>query len=481
MRLVIFDVQHPADPQVNGYGFYRTVVDGVAYLRIARVQIPTYTEHACTAPWEAADVTDEGLVLIGSGASYWTFGTDSSPTGCTSTQIWEIESEQYRNSEATTGYRGHNLWEKEYLTELNPSHVQSRNTWAYCSTLTDDELGVEVEDDNDVPPLSSLVAAYQEHVFLAGDPLNPHHLYWSKRFRPESWPPENYIEVGNADDPITQLAPIAGVLGIFTRATKYRVTGNTTSGFVHWEALSHRGTRSPKSVIATDKGIVFVSPDGVWVTNFINPDQKLSDKIEGIFQGDDADANLTEDVINQDALDQIAGGFWKNKYYFSYPSGTSTECDRMAVYDFSTEEWTIFDHEISSMFTEPDTNLLIAGGTDGDLYILETALNDDGADISYEAKTKEFYEGKGSGVKCLFLYLTVDAKVPSGESITASFIVDGETVQTATVTGERTKDLIRLPEGCIGYRWQVQLSGSTHNSELEVSGVSAYYLPLGVH
>jgi hypothetical protein len=59
--------------------------------------------------------------------------------------------------------------------------------------------------------------------------------------------------------------------------------------------------------------------------------------------------------------------------------------------------------------------------------------------------------------------------------------VDGESVQTATITGERTKELNRLPEGCIGYRWQIELEGETDKAELEVSGVSAYYLPLGVH
>lgn len=487
MRVVIFDIQNPIDPQVNGLGIYRTVVDGTLNLLIARAQIPDYTTYACTSPFEAADVTDEGLVLISPGASLWTFqdpddSTSTVVSGCTSTQIWEIESEQFRNSEDySNGYRAMHLWEIEYLTALNSAFVQTRYTWAYCSTLTDNELGAEVELDNDPPPLASLVASYQEHIFLAGDPLNPHQLYWSKRFKPESWPTENYVEIGNADDPINALAPIAGVLGVFTRSTKYRVTGNNTSGFVHWEAISHRGTRSPKSVVATDQGVLFVSPDGVWSSNFIAPDEKLSSKIEGLFNGSDADDNLGENVINQNALDQICAAFYKNKYYFSYPSGISTTNDRMAVYDFSSEEWTIYDHGMSSMTTEHDVNYLVAGGTDGNLYILETDNDDDGSDIAYQAKTKEYYEGAGKGVKCLFLYFTVDAKIPTGESVTAEFIVDGTVVQTATLSGNRTKALNRLPEGCIGYKWQVNLSGETNKAELEVSGVSAYYMPLGVH
>ena len=484
MRLVIYDIQHPIDPQVNGYGLYRTVVDGSVNLRIARVHIPLYTTYACTAPWEAADCTDEGLILVGASASLWTFNVDGTNTvqGCTSTQIWEIESEQFRNSEDYTyGYRGLNLWEKEFLLARNANHVQTRWTWAYCSTLLDDELGVPVEDDNDVPPLASLVTTYQEHTFLAGDPENPHYLYWSKRFRPESWPQENFLEIGNADDPITQITTVAGVLGVFTRSTKYRLTGNTDSGFVHWEALSHRGTRSPKSVVTTDKGVVFVSPDGVWISNFIEPDRKLSDKIEGLFLGADHDANMEEDPINQDALVEIAATHWKNRYYFSYPSGTSITNDRTAVYDFATEEWTIYDHAMSSMMTEHDTNLLVAGGTNGNLYVLETDTGDGSSLINFEAKTKEYYEGQAIGIKCLFLYFTVDAKVPENASITAQFIVDGEEVGDAvTITGDRTKVLQHLPEGCVGYRWQVHVTGATDHAELEIGGVGAYYLPLGI-
>lgn len=482
MRLVIFDVQNPIDPQVNGFGFYRTVVDGSTYLRIARVQIPRYTTYALTAPWEAADVTSEGLALVGTGASYWTFGTDTNKTAATSTQIWEIQGEDYRNSEdATNGYRALSLWEIEYLKELRPAFTQTRYTWAFATILGDSSLGSQVELDNDVPPFASLVASYQEHIFLAGNPENPHILYWSKRFRPESWPLINFVEIGNANDPIVQITPIAGVLGVFTKETKYRVTGDATSGFVHWEAISHRGTLSPKSVIATDQGVIFVSPDGVWVTNLIAPDKKLSEKIEPLFLGNDADDNISELTINKNALGEISATFYKNRYYFSYPSGTSTTNNRTAVYDFAVEEWTIYDHALSSMMTEPDTNLLVTGGTDGNLYVLETSNADQSTDISYTAKTKDYYEGKGSGVKCLFLYFTVDAKIPTGESITAKFIVDGTTVQTSTVSGDRTKVKNILPEGSLGYRWQVQLTGSTHNAELEVSGVAAYYLPLGVY
>jgi hypothetical protein len=481
MRLVIFDIQHPIDPQVNGFGFYRSVVDGTEELLIDKVQIPEYDTYSGTNPWEAADVTDEGLMFLGTGASLYHYHGETDPTSCTSTQIWEIENDDYRNSEDfINGFRGLHRWEIEYLIEKNPLFVQTRNTWAYATIIEDDGLGGIVEADNDIPPFASLVAAFQEHVFVAGDPDNPNYLYWSKRFRPESFSIVNYVEIGNADDPITQLAPIAGVLGVFTRATKYRVTGNASDGFVHWEAISHRGTRSPKSVKVTDKGILYVAPDGVWSSNLIGPDKKLSDKIDMLFAGVDADENSEEEPINQDALEQIAGGYHKNRYYFSYPSGTSEINDRTAVYSFDTEQWTIYDSALGSLVAEDDTNLLVVGGTDGAVYVFETTSSDNGSKIEFDAKTKGFYEGEGSGVRCLFLYFKVDAKIPAGEEITADFIVDDTVVSSTTITGDRTKILNPLPEGSWGYRWQLRLYGETDKEELEVNSVTSMYLPLGV-
>ncbi len=66
----------------------------------------------------------------------------------------------------------------------------------------------------------------------------------------------------------TELQPEdCGLLGVFSRRTKYRILGNITSGFVAQEALSSRGTPSPNSAIITEQGIGFVARDGIFMTN----------------------------------------------------------------------------------------------------------------------------------------------------------------------------------------------------------------------
>lgn len=369
-----------------------------------------------------------------------------------------------RNAEDAQGRRATYRW------EIALYDITQTWSWAYLDVLADAALGAQVEIDNDEPPAANQLSIFQEHAFLSGDPDNSHYLYWSKRFRPEAWPVENFVEIGTAADPIQTHGPLTGVLGVMTVQTKYRVAGNTTSGFIHDEAVSRRGTKSPKSFVITDRGAIFVSFDGVFSTNFIGPDQKLSDAIDSIFLGDEKNEY---EKINWDYVHLIAGGFYKNKYYFSYPSGTSTANDMTAIFSFDTNEWTFWDVGFNSFLAENDTDLFLAGGNDGLVRIIEDP--DAVETVSLELQTKDFV-GTNPSTRNLFLYFKVDAEC-QGEEMTAQFYVDDELVQAHTLTGSRTNQLLRLPEDTHGYKWRVRVTYSG-NKKVAVYGVTAIYIPL---
>ena len=480
MRLLWYNIQDPLDPQVNGFSFYRTAVDGVIPLLVEKkhlggrsTQHPS-VEFAITHPWEASDCTDQELVPIWTNPTQYKIGTDSSPTACTSSNIWEVDPILHSNNEDT--YRATQPWEHDFLTEyLGRTFVQNHITWAFSSTIEDDALGVEVEYDNDVPVGNHLLASFQEGLFTAGDPDNPHFLYYTKRFRPESLPTDNYLEIGTANDPITALVTIAGLLGLFTRDTKYRLSGNATTGFTHYEAISRRGTRATKSVTPSDKGIIFVANDGVYTTNLVGPDNKISAKIESLFSGDIVSE---EDPINQDAMDQISASYYKNKYYFIYPTTGETVPNRMAIYSFDTEDWTIYEMGGGSMLYEPDTDALILGGDDGFCYILESGVTDNGSAIEAEVSTKEF-TGGSYNANSLFLYTRIDCQVADGTSLTVEFYVDGTVRQTFSIaTTSRTNNLYSLPEGTFGKRWKIRMTISDDHGTTAIYGVAAMFIPL---
>ena len=62
------------------------------------------------------------------------------------------------------------------------------------STQADTSLGTAVETDNNVPNNMSWVAEFQSHVWGCRDSSNPHYLWYSKRFRPESFPLSQFLE-----------------------------------------------------------------------------------------------------------------------------------------------------------------------------------------------------------------------------------------------------------------------------------------------
>jgi len=475
MRLLWYNLQDPLDPQVNGFGLYRSAVNGVIELLVERKHIGGRSgafpsvEFAICHPWEAADCTNQELVPVWANPTQFTIGTDTAPTAATSSNTWESSPAVHGNNADT--YRATQPWEIT-LYEINQPHI----TWAFASTMVDDDLGAEVEFDNDPPVGNHLCATFQEHIFAAGDPDNPHYLWFSKRFRPESFPTDNFIEIGTANDPITSLVPIAGLLGMFTRDTKYRVSGNASTGFTHYEAISRRGTRATKSVVPSDQGIIFLANDGVYTTNLIGPDKKINGKIESIFTGDTVS---DEKPINQDAMDQVAGTYYKNKYYFTAPVGTSTTPNRMFIYAFDTEEWTVFDLGGGSMLYEPDTDFLVLGGDDSFIYVCEIGVSDNGAAVSAEVRTKDF-QGGSYNTNNLFLYIKADVEVANGTTLTIKFYVDDELTHTKTITytAGRVNNLLPLPEGTFGKRWRVHVTFSDDHGATIIYGVAAVFLPL---
>lgn len=347
-------------------------------------------------------------------------------------------------------------------------------TTTATSSQADSALGVAVETDNDPPPECNWGCIFNETMFLLGDPDFPHYLYFSKRLRPESV--TEFIEIGNADDPLTVAVAISGVLGVWTRKTKYRVVGNSTSSYAPIEHLSRRGTPSPFACVATEYGIVFPSKDGIFSTNLMAGDNQIADDILPLFYGE---AINDLDPIAWDYANNFCAVAYKDRYYFAYASGDNTENDKIAVYSHDTKHWYFYDLPASSFCVEEDLDKLTYGSTDGLVYVLEDAdaTGDDGSNISMEVQTKDYF-GATPHIRKLFLFYRVDAYVPSG-TLTAAFFVDGTLKRTATITGDRTKTLLRVPEECLGFQWRIKFA-YTGTGRAAIYGAAALWAPLGV-
>lgn len=350
----------------------------------------------------------------------------------------------------------------------------ANTTATITSTQADTALGAAVETNNDAPPFLSRIAEFQSTIFGVGDLSNEHYLWYSKRFRPESWPLLNFLEIGNPDDPLQEISPLAGLLGVFSRRTKYRVTGNDTSGFTAFEALSKRGLPGcPDAAVTTEQGVVFLARDGVFLTNFIAQDDELSEKIAPLFYGEERNGLQP---INWDVIHTSHIAAWKSRLYVSLPLGNTTVPTHLAVYSRTTRQWYLYNHPARSLLVEEDRDQLVAGFTDGITYVLESGQTDGGTAISLDAETGDS-AGQQPGLRKLFLWAKVDADVPSGETLSVGMFVDGTLRRTASVAGSRTKVLLPFPEASMGYAYRLSFT-YTGKGRPRVYGRSCLWEPL---
>lgn len=455
-RLAMGDMIHTTDAQVDRLGLYRTVGGGASLLLDARVSLPTTsTKYGVTFTWEAA-------LAPGALSLHWSYPASATLRG---SQTWETASSA--NGEDAAGYRATSLWEIVLLYVTTQT-----KRWAYASTTADAALGAAVATDNAPPPLASWVTAYQEHVFLCRDAANPHYLWYSKRFRPEAWPTDQFLEIGNPDDPLQCALPMAGLLGVFSRLTKYRVTGNATAGFVAQETLSRRGTPAGQAVIASERGLIFVAREGVFVTNLLSADDELSETIAPIFWGE---AVNEIGAVNWAAASTMSAALWKGRYYLALPTGTATTPNVLAVYSSTTKRWYFYDHPCRSLFVEEDTDDLLAGFGIGLVYILEDGSTDGGGSIALSVSTRD-YVGGSSETRKLLLWARIDLDTV-GVAVTVDLYVDGVLKRSVAVTSSRGKALIPFPGGCMGYSWRLRFR-YTGTTRVRIYGAAAIWMPL---
>jgi hypothetical protein len=87
-----------------------------------------------------------------------------------------------------------------------------------------------VADTTSSPPAIQFTADTSGNVLVDRDDL-PHGIAYSKPFEPEHVPELNWFPVGNEDDPIYALAPLAGSLLVFKRDGIFRITGSAPDGW----------------------------------------------------------------------------------------------------------------------------------------------------------------------------------------------------------------------------------------------------------
>ena len=325
-------------------------------------------------------------------------------------------------------------------------------TTTFSSNQADSALGEVLATDNNLPPLLvDFTGPHYDRIFGVSAALSDK-IPYSKAKEPDAWPALNYLLIGTPGDPAKRVVMFEGVLFIFTVGGIYIVQGTDESSFVAIRTRAERGTSAPWSIAVGDRGIFYLTLDGIRVFDGL-PSEIISAEIGPIFYGQ---STLGIDAIDMTKAAKFRGVYFDQKYFLAYTKSGSTNNDRVLIYDEETRRWYTWDfNSARSLFVEKVNNYLALGADDGFVYYAEIGLqNVNGTDANSTATLltalRDTYGHPGLKL-AKDIYPDMDALASTGVTITP--VVDGasKTAVTFSTATDRTVRRIRLP----GYKGRV--------------------------
>lgn len=225
--------------------------------------------------------------------------------------------------------------------------------------------GVPVIMNSKPQQAMNLAAIGSQQAFLAGDPVNPNRLYYSKVQNPESFPPQNYIEIGVPSDPIMAVVAIRGQVFVFTQSRVYRILSYGGGTPQPIPTGSRHGLSANFAWAIAEQSIIYLSYDGVY--SFLADDSTyISEQIEWVFS--DKQPNLGPlDPLDSTKRSSAIAAYNKGEFFLCY-TGVSGSKRRM-IYDTVNKRWRNDSVSCDAMFFEEDTGeLIISELGDGMIY-----------------------------------------------------------------------------------------------------------------
>lgn len=314
-----------------------------------------------------------------------------------------------------------------YVTEV------AIGTVTYADSTADSALGALIEVDNDIPAITSMTGIAGPGAFNCIFIASGNTVYYSKPGRPESFPALYYFTVGTPNDTIMALVDWAGLVYIFTKTAVYLVQGTDPDTFFPVKTMASRGLSARHAIQATEKGIIYLSYDGLYAFNGQAEICLTRDKVDPLFRGE------TVNSISPVNIEQIAQcwlAYFNGRAFLGYPDSTYTTPNKVLVYDFDSFKFSIFDYNLqfNSVFVDIFNNRLLAGSTTGLLIRLETGEDDNGSAFTFKVRSKDL-AGLAQASPSLARYDISNSEL---NSITVRYLSNGVSSYSHTIADDET-------------------------------------------
>lgn len=311
------------------------------------------------------------------------------------------------------------------------------------------------------------------NIWLAGDPRNPHLLYYSNAGFPENFSPAQYIKVSSPSDPIQSVINFRGTLFVATLTTWYQIfPGNPPyaqpTGSKHGMAAQFGWTQ-------TESAIWYQAIDGIREFRGVDGNYRTL-PIEWLFQN--VNQNLTPiPIADLTLLGTFQMAFQNNKIFSVYYD-KSTGAGHRVIWDTNYQRWRNDDVNATTIYLEEDTNTLlyakfIIAGSQSGYAICQDRIGDydDGGwvngvlaqtPISLNLQTPYQDQNMPNNQK-QYNALTIDANT-ANQVLTVSLVFnDGVTTLVLgtiqSITREKFQLLVNTGLGQQAYRVSLMITG----------------------
>ena len=231
-------------------------------------------------------------------------------------------------------------------------------------------------------PKGDCIAAWQNKLWVSGDPAAKSRVYFSAAGDEMSWPGTNFVDLREKDtEAVRCLAGAAGVdvsgrAGLLAakRRSTYRIYDSATGAFQTLD--TGIGVASPQAFTNLDQRTIFLSEAGIFWTDGVGPMRPASDRISPLFD---------PIMLNFGKLELWRAGSKGTRCYFSLCRAGSTANDLELEYH-PNQGWIVPHSTAASFYStyRKDTQKLYAGSPSvvGQVYERFKGGADDGVAIT---------------------------------------------------------------------------------------------------
>lgn len=217
---------------------------------------------------------------------------------------------------------------------------------------------------NPSTPMNLMAIAFDK-AWLAGDPNNPHVLYYSTTFQPETFPVQNFLEIGTPDAPIMALIELNGLLFVFTTKRVYEILGAGSAVPTVIPTGVKHGLAAQFAWCASESRIYYLSYDGIYVFSG-GASNYLSEPVEWIWTG----KNLGPiPALNSTRISNVFMAYANREVFVAYTDQSSVT--HRLIYHEIYKRWRNDDYlsgNITAQYFAEDVGTLFVAKSDSMVY-----------------------------------------------------------------------------------------------------------------